>query len=232
MLCPHVGSSRAMKDEFWDGLESFLAVVSPGDQWIILRDFNARVGSRDFPGDQWDGMRGPYGFGELNDAGRELLSFLSSHQDMVGNTWFQKKDIHKQTWRHPKSGEWHCIDYILMQQKHRSSCLDVSVKRGAVCDTDHNMVCLKLRLKKPHKRKQRCVTRDWRFDVIQLRTNVDGDPLKLKFVNQVLERTHAVWPDDGNVDEQWSVLCAAMTESASNVLGYEKSYQPERPLSH
>ena len=34
---PTWGSSRAMKDEFWDGLESFLAVVPPGDQWIIQR---------------------------------------------------------------------------------------------------------------------------------------------------------------------------------------------------
>ena len=73
---------------------------------FLYGDFNARVGSRDYPGDQWDGVRGPYGFGELNDAGRELLSFLSSHhQGMVCNIWFQKKDIHKQTWQHPKSGE-------------------------------------------------------------------------------------------------------------------------------
>ena len=33
-----------MKDEFWDGLESFLAAVPQGDQWIILGNFNARVG--------------------------------------------------------------------------------------------------------------------------------------------------------------------------------------------
>ena len=66
---PIWGSSRAVKDEFWDGLESFLAAVPPGDQWIILGDFNARIGSRICPGDQWDGVRGPYGFGELNDAG-------------------------------------------------------------------------------------------------------------------------------------------------------------------
>ena len=57
--------------------------------------------------------RGPYGFGELNDAGRELLSFLSSHEGMVCNTRFQKSNIYKQIWRHPKSGVWHCIDYIL-----------------------------------------------------------------------------------------------------------------------
>ena len=208
---PTWGSSRAVKDEFWDGLESLLAAVPPGDQWIILGDFNARIGSRICPGDQWDGVRGPYGFGELNDAGRELLSFLSSYQGMVGNSWFQKKDIYKQTWRHPKSGDWHCIDYVLMQQKHRSSCLDVSVKRGSVCDTDHNLVCLKLRTRKPYKRKQRCVLKGRRIDVTKLRTSVPGDsdggePLKLTFVTQVLEKAHAVWPVERDIDGQWSAL--------------------------
>ena len=177
-------------------------------------------------------MRDPYGFGELNDAGRELLCFLSSHQGMVGNSWFQKKGIYKQTWRHLKSGDWHCIDYVLMQQKHRSSCLDVSVKRGAVCDTDHNLVCLKLRIRKPYKRKQCCVLKGRRFDATKLRTSVpgdsdDGEPLKLTFVTQVLEKAHAVWPVENDVDGQWSALRGALLESAENVLGYERSYQPD-----
>ena len=29
-----------------------------------------QIGSRNYPGDQWDGVRGTYGFGELNDTGR------------------------------------------------------------------------------------------------------------------------------------------------------------------
>jgi len=62
-----------------------------------------------------------------------------------------KKHISKQTWQHPKSGVRNCIGYILMQQKDRHSCLDVSVKRAAVCNTDYNLVCMELKLEKPYK---------------------------------------------------------------------------------
>ena len=39
--------------------------------------------------------RGPHGYGELNEAGRELLSFLSINEATVCNTWFSKSDIYK-----------------------------------------------------------------------------------------------------------------------------------------
>ena len=58
---------------------------------------------------QWMTMNGgtkelsPHGYGELNEAGRDLLSFLSTNEATVCNTWFQKKRIYKQTWQHPKS---------------------------------------------------------------------------------------------------------------------------------
>ena len=47
------------------------------DQYVILGDFNARVGSRlvGEADDGWERTRGPFGVGEVNDAGRELLSF-------------------------------------------------------------------------------------------------------------------------------------------------------------
>ena len=46
------------------------------------------------------GMRGVYTglLGVLNDAGRELHSFCSVNGATVFNMWFQKKEIHKQTW--------------------------------------------------------------------------------------------------------------------------------------
>ena len=69
----------------------------------MLGDFNARVGSRAVQDGEWWYERGPHGYGELNEAGMELLSFLSTNEATVCNTWFQKKEIHKQTWQHPKS---------------------------------------------------------------------------------------------------------------------------------
>ena len=75
------------------------------EKYMLLDDFNACVGSRESD-EQWVGMRGPHGFGAAKDAGKELLSFLDQC-----NTWFEKKDIHKQLWQHPRSRQWSSIDY-------------------------------------------------------------------------------------------------------------------------
>ena len=109
----------------------------------MLGDFNARVGSRGVI-DEWWYERGPHGYGELNEAGKELLSFLSTNEATVCNTWFKKRDICKQTWQHPKSKRWHCIDYMIVRKAHRRRCLDVSVMRGADCNTDHRLLRAKL----------------------------------------------------------------------------------------
>ena len=79
------------------------------------------------------GMRGAHmgmEFSILNKAGRELLSFLSINEATVCNTWFPKRAIHKQTWQHSKSKQWHCIDYVIMRKRHRRRCMDVTVMRA------------------------------------------------------------------------------------------------------
>ena len=132
---PTRAASREVKEAFFQELENIISSVPSGERYILLGDFNARVGSKDSDDEQWSGVRGPHGYGVANDAGRELLSFLSSHQATVCNTWFKKKDIHKQTWQHPKSKKWSRIDFVVMQQKARGLCMDVATKRGAVCNT-------------------------------------------------------------------------------------------------
>ena len=130
-------ASRIQKDAFFQDLVQVLAAIPPDEPYIILGDFNARVGSRDDIDDPWDKVRGPHGYGETNDAGKDLLNFLAINEATVCNTWFRKKDIHKQTWQHPKSKRWHCIDFAIMRQGDKRQCLDVAVKRGAECNTDH-----------------------------------------------------------------------------------------------
>ena len=105
---------------------------------------------------------------ELNEAGKELLSFLSTNQASVCNTWF---DIHKQTWQHLKSCRWHCIDYVIMRKRNRRKCLDVSVMRGADCNTDHRMLRAKIVVggKKLFRRRVVAVRR---LDVAKLKVDV------------------------------------------------------------
>ena len=93
---PTRAASREDKKAFLQELENFISLVPSGEVYILLGDFNACVGSRESD-EQWTGVRGSHGYGVTNDAGRDLLSFLSSHQATVCNNWFEKKDIHKQT---------------------------------------------------------------------------------------------------------------------------------------
>ena len=140
---PTFAASREIKDEFYSTLQQALSSIPHRENFVLLGDFNARVGSRS-EGSEWWYVRGPHGHGELNDAGRELLSFLSINGGTVCNTWFKKKDIHMRTWQHPKSKRWHTIDFAVIRQSHRRRCLDAAVVRGAECNTDHQLLRIKL----------------------------------------------------------------------------------------
>jgi hypothetical protein len=141
---PTRAASRAEKIRFYGDLQQALSTIPSGESYILLGDFNARVGARETADDIWGDVRGPHGYGELNDAGKEFLAFLCANEATICNTWFSKKDIHKQTWQHPKSKKWHCIDFAVMRQKDRLKCLDARVMRGAVCHTDHQLLVVKV----------------------------------------------------------------------------------------
>ena len=137
----------------------------------------------------------------LDDAGRELLSFLSSHQATVCNTWFEKKDIHKQTWQHPKSKQWSCIDLVVREERNRGICVDVAVKRGAVCNTDHHLVCAMLRLRGiRYGRRRGSRAKDKRFDVEKMAISKDGESAERdEYLEKVLERTREAWCEDNEM---------------------------------
>ena len=230
---PTRAATRGEKDSFYDDLQQILTIIPPDEQYVMLGDFNARVGSRDSDGDLWNNVRGPHGYGEVNDAGKELLAFLSTNEATVCNTWFMKKAIHKQTWQHPRSKQWHCIDFAVMRQKDRKMCLDVAVMRGAECHTDHQLLCVRVRVpgkglkhKTPAKAKQK------RFDVAKLaerrgeEDNCECTPRE-RFQDETVREAQAAWPQDGSVEEKWKAIRLALTKAAESVLGSEQRRQPD-----
>lgn len=125
-------------------------VISLEESYILLGDFNACVRSSESVDEQWDGVRGPHGFGVHNIMLEEsCFLFLSLHEAIVCNTWFvdEKHNIHKQTWQQPKSKMWSCKDFVVMQQNDRYNVFGY-VAAKSVCNTDHHLVCIKLRLQK------------------------------------------------------------------------------------
>ena len=174
----------------------------------------------------------PHGWGEVNEAGRELLSLLALNETTVCNTWFKKKDIDKQTWQHPKSKQWHCIDFAIIRQKDRRRCLDAAVKRGAECHTDHQLLRVKLRMtgKRDHhsRPKGKCAGR---FNVAKLQgKSVDDNGLNTtrgQFQDQVCTTAKRKWTEDGTVEEKWLTVKSALTEAAETVLGTEHRHHPD-----
>lgn len=220
---PTFAASREEKDSFYSLLQEVISSVPPQECYVLLGDFNARVGSRSEVVDEWWDERGPFVHGILNDAGRELLAFCSLNGATVCNTWFQKKAIHKQTWQHPKSKRWHCIDYAIMRKTQCWRCQDVMVKRGAVCNTDHQMLLMKLKLGKKFRRhamKDRLVKR---FDVSKLQgpcQDVKGrELLKGTFVSGVREGLKRSWAEADSVQEKWEVMKGVMCDMGRSVLG-------------
>ena len=157
-----------------------------------------------------------------NDAERELLAFLETNVAFVCNTWFEKKNIHKQTWQHPKSKRWHCIDFAIMQQSDRQRCLDATVMRGAECHTDHQLLCMRVRVTgKGYHHKQ--AVRPKRFNVAKLTNSEDY----VAFQEEIVSKTQAKWPHGGSAEEKWLAMRSALTEAAETVLGTGSRHQPD-----
>ena len=107
---------------------------------------------------------------------RELLNILSASEATVWNTWFVKKSLHKQTCQHPRSKRWQCIDFAVMQQKDRKICLDVVVKRDAESHTEHQLLCVTVRVpKKSFRHKTFVKSKTKRLDVAKLARSGDND---------------------------------------------------------
>ena len=230
---PTFAASREEKDKFFDLLQDALSAIPSGECYVMLGDFNARVGSRAVDDDEWWYERGPHGYGELNEAGRDLLSFLSTNEATVCNTWFQKRRIYKQTWQHPKSHKWHCIDYVIMRKEHRRKCLDVCVKRGANCNTDHSMVRAKLVVGQSARSFRRASGRTGvkRWNVAKLQGGCEDDrgmvTAKGRFLESVRKGLKEKWDTGKNVEEKWNVLSSVMCDAAKECLGYEDRQQPD-----
>ncbi|CAE1309676.1 unnamed protein product [Acanthosepion pharaonis] len=66
------------------------------------------------------------------------------------NSFFRTKTQHKVSWRHPCSKHWHQLDLILVRRAAIKNVLHTRTYHSADCDTDHSLVCCKIKLQ--HKR--------------------------------------------------------------------------------
>ncbi|BHF66326.1 hypothetical protein SprV_0200934200 [Sparganum proliferum] len=149
---PPMTSPVAARDKFYEDLHALLATVSKADKLIVLGDFNARVGTDHTA---WRGVLGPHGLRGSNDNGLLLLRTCAEHRLLLTNTFFCLSEREKATWRHPRSRQWHLLDYVLVRRRDQRDVLVTKAIAGADGWTDHRLVISKMRIRlQPRRRPQ------------------------------------------------------------------------------
>ena len=108
---------------------------------------------------------GKFGLGVQNEAGQRLREFCQENALVIANTLFQQHKRRLHTWTSPDGQHQNQIDYILCSQRWRSSIQSAKTRLGADCDSDHELLIAKSRLKL---KKLGKITRPFRCDLNQI----------------------------------------------------------------
>ena len=129
---------------------------TPKDVLFIIGDLNAKAGSQ-----KTLGVTGKFGLGVQNEAWQRLIEFCQENALVIANT-FQQHKRQLYTWTSPDGQHRNQIDYILCSQRWRSSIQSIKARPGADCDSDHELLIAKLRIKL---KKVEKTTKPFRYDL-------------------------------------------------------------------
>ena len=107
-----------------------------------MGDWNTKVGSQETPG-----ITGKFGLGVQNEAWQRLIEFCQLNAVVIANTLFQQHKRRLYTWTSPDGRHQNQIDYILCNQRRRSSIQSAKIRLGADYGSDHELLIVKFRLK-------------------------------------------------------------------------------------
>ena len=80
----------------YEDLQYLLELTPKKDVLLIIRDWNAKVGSQETPG-----VTDKFGLGLQNEAGQKLIEFCQENALVVANTLFQQHRRRLYTWTSP-----------------------------------------------------------------------------------------------------------------------------------
>ena len=192
-------------------LDSVIKSTPSSDKLVLLGDFNARIGC---DSETWEGVMGPHGVGKLNNNGMLLLTMCAENGLTVTNNLFRLANKYKTSWMHPRSKQWHLIDYVIVRRRDIRDVKITRAMRGAECWTDHQLIRAILALRiAPTQRKRAKLIRT-KFDTTRLQ-----DPVKREAFQQHLDDALTVHgPLTGDPNDKWTQYRQIVTESAKSVL--------------
>ena len=171
-----VSNTREQKDVFWADLESAVSRVPSSYYLFVLIDANARTGVRMREEDCK--VIGAYGRDtRVSDtSGTSLVRFTGDDKLALVNTFFSvPKGCTSRTFNGTRSADRKHIDYIITRQSHRKLVRNVTIHLQPHADSDHNIVCPRVRIpgRIARNRKQRTPTERQSIDRRAITSDTD-----------------------------------------------------------
>ena len=114
---------------------------------------------------------------------------------------------------------WNQIDYLLCSQRWRSSIQSEKTRPGADCDSDHELLIAKFRLKL---KKVGKTTRSFRYDLNQI---------PYDYTVEVRNRFKGLDLIDRLPDELWIEVCDIVQETGNKTIPKKKKWKKAKWLS-
>ena len=93
---PTSNAEEADVEQFYEDLQDLLELTHKRDVFIIIGDWNAKVGSQ-----ETSGVTGKFGFHVQNEAGQRKTEFCQENALVIANTLFQQHKRRLYTWTSP-----------------------------------------------------------------------------------------------------------------------------------
>ena len=215
-----VSNTREQKDVFWADFESAVSRVPNSDYLFVLVDANARTGVR--MGGEDCKVIGSYRRNtRVSDSnGTSLLRFVSDNKLALVNTFFSvPKGCTSRTFNGTRPADRKRIDYIITRQSHRKLVRNVTVHLQPHSDSDHNIVCARVRLpgRFARNRKQRAPTGRKSIDRRAITSDTDRRERLIQLVASQLTQTE-LGGLGGTVGEKAALFTDTLLRSAEEVM--------------
>ena len=173
--------------------------------FFIIGDWNTKVGSQEIPE-----LTGKFGLGIQNEAGQRVTRVLPKEHTGHSKYLLQQHKRRLYTWTSPDGQHRNKTDYILCNQRWRSSIQLAVTRPGANCGTDHELLVAKFRLKL---KKAGETTRPFRYDLNQIPYN---------YTVEVTNRFKGLDLIDRVPEELWMEACGIVQEAGIKTIPKEE----------
>jgi len=200
-------------EKVYEQLEELLDKQKGRDNVLILGDWNAVVGEG-----REGKVLGKFGLGYRNERGEKLIGFCERRNLVITNTWFKQPYRRRYTWKQPGDRARYQIDYILVKQRYRNGVKCAKSLPGADCNSDHNMVKIRMAVKM---KRVRIARKQRKWDLLNLKKNVKE---YRDYIEQRIKRN-----DGEDIEKRWGDIKTVVNEAAKKVVGYKKNVSAKKP---